>query len=265
MLNFTQTKVFFNAKNEGVDWAGSCEIIDSVDSIKSDTGIIINSGEIVTTTFREKFPNVDCLIDCREHQDLIKFSPDYSYQIHKRPPYPQGSKQLYILENLYKVVIKAKKLIYLDNTEDYTCPSGQYRHFYGLASGWKSIRYVKDLGINNLESITIYDVCERQLEFQKYLHSFEKLPGTASVPPPTYGQYDPPNDIKEFWPQWHKTRVNFEIIDLFKTPVFPEQSFVWISNVFKYEPSIFALGWQACQFARDKLFLENKSCIIIER
>lgn len=263
LLRFTQTKIFFDAKNKSTDWAIDCETVESVDQINENSGIIINSNQFVTTNFRRKYRSVNTLIDARDDPDLIEFDPDYSYDLKKRPPYAQGSKQLYILENLYKVVLKSKKLVYLDNTEEYIPVKHYPDHFYGLASGWKSIRLVKDIGIDSLKTITIYDISERQLEYQKYLHSKEHLPDSVIIDPPVCGEYNRPNDLIEFWPTWHSADVKFELLDLFDTPTFPENSLVWISNIFRYEPTIFKLGWEECKSARDRLINQNQSCIIL--
>jgi hypothetical protein len=265
LLRFTETKVFFDAKNQSANWAKDCVVVDHIDQIAEKEGIVINSGEFITSRFRLKHAKVDSLIDARGDPDLIPFTDTYNYDYTKKPPYLPGSKQLYILENLFKTVLRSKKLVYLDNTESYESSNTQAKHFFGLASGWKSIKYVKDLGIENLESITIFDKCKRQLEFQKYLHSCKQLPDSVDIDSPVYGTYNPLPELKEFWHTWHQTPVKFETLDLFDTPVFPEHSFVWISNVFKYEPTIFEFGWQHCKSARQRLFLSNKSSIITER
>lgn len=264
LLRLTEVKLFFDAKNQGIDWAYDCEIVHDINAITDTVGVIINSGEIVTTTFRENFSQVDSLVDCRGHKDLIQFTPDYDYDMKTRPPFKQGSKQLYILENLYKVILRSKKLVYLDNTEPYHSMPITTDHFYGLASGWKSVQLVRDIGIQSLKSITIFDRCERQLEYQKYLHSCPRLPEAVSIDPPICGDYMPPGDVIDFWPHWHDATVNFEILDLLQAPVFPDRSFVWISNAFEYEPTIFEMGWQACKSAKLSLFKINNSCIIIE-
>lgn len=263
LLKFIQTKIFFNAKNEGVDWAYDCEVVDDVNDITETVGIVINSNQFVTTNFRRKYPNTHSLIDARDDQDLIEFDVDYDYVMLHRPPFAPGSKQLYILENLYKVVLKSKKLVYLDNTEEQTKITSTPTHFFGLASGWKSSRLVKDIGVDNLESITIYDICQRQLDFQKFLHSQPELPAEVKIDPPCYGEYFPPEDLKEFWQVWHNADVNFKLIDLYQTPTFPDNSLIWTSNVFKYEPTIFKLGWEECKKAKHRLFAQNKTCIII--
>lgn len=265
LLRFTQTKLFFDAKNQGTGWASDCVVVDSIDEIADSIGIVINSGEFVTTTFRQRYSKVDALIDARGHPDLIQFTPDYSYEIHKRPPYQLGSKQLYILENLYKVVLKSKNLVYLDNTEPVNAITTTAVNFYGLASGWKSVQLIKNFGVESFESITIYDKCQRQLEYQKFLHSCSQLPRTVDIPPPTYGDYNPPTDIVDFWPVWHNTKVNFETIDLFAVPKFLDNSFVWISNAFLYEPNIFEFGWEKCKLTHQNLILLNKTCTITNR
>jgi hypothetical protein len=263
LLKFIQTKLFFNARNEAVQWASGCEVVDHIDKITETSGIVINSNQFVTTDFRKKYPNVDTLIDARQDPLLIEFDTDYDYVISHCPPFAPGSKQLYILENLYKVVLRSKKLIYLDNTESMTPLPGLPKHFFGLASGWKSVTLVKELGINQLESITIYDKCQRQLDFQQFLHSQEQLPNSVDIEPPYYGEYYAPEDLRDFWNIWHNTQVNFKLLDLFQTPVFPDNSLIWVSNVFHYEPTIFEYGWIECQNAKQRLITQNKSCIII--
>jgi hypothetical protein len=263
LLKFIQTKLFFNARNEAVHWASSCEVVDHIDKITETSGIVINSNQFVTTDFRKKYPNVNTLVDARQDPLLIEFDTNYDYVISHRPPFAPESKQLYILENLYKVILRSKKLIYLDNTENITLLPGSPKHFFGLASGWKSVRLVKELGINQLESITIYDKCQRQLDFQQFLHSQEQLPNSVDIEPPYYGEYNAPEDLRDFWNIWHNTQVNFKLLDLFQTPIFPDKSLIWVSNVFHYEPTMFEYGWAECQNAKQRLITQNKSCIII--
>jgi hypothetical protein len=263
LLKFIQTKLFFDAKNQSVAWAYDCEVVDDISSITETVGIVINSNQFVTTNFRKKYAKVDSLVDARSDPDLIEFDVDYNYVMSQRPPFEPGSKQLYILENLYKIVLKSKKLVYLDNTEPATTVTTKSTHFYGLASGWKSVRLVRDSGFDQFESITIYDKCQRQLDFQKFLHSHKQLPDQVDIDPPFYGEYNPPADIREIWQTWHNTKVNFELLDLFQTPVFPDNSLVWVSNVFHYEPTLFEYGWEKCKDAKHRLITQNKSCTII--
>jgi len=51
---------------------------------------------------------------------------------------------------------------------------------------------------------------------------------------------------------------------LFADPKFLDNSFVWISNAFMYEPSIFRLGWEKCKLAKHNLITSNKTCLITE-
>lgn len=264
LLRFTETKVFFDAKNQCVEWAHDCEVVSSIDDITEDCGIVINSGEFITSTFRAKFQTVTSLIDARGHSDLIIFSPQYDYLMRTKPPFESGSKQLYIIENLYRVVLRNRKLVYLDNTEPYVPITTNHKNFYGLASGWKSIQFVKDFGIENFDSIVIYDANPRQLEYQRHLHSQTQLPETVTQAHPICGEYNPPAELREFWPQWHATQIKFELINLFETPKLLDDSFVWISNVFKYESTIFELGWQQCKLAKGLLLSTNKTCTISE-
>ena len=72
----------------------------------------------------------------------------------------------------------------------------------------------------------------------------------------------PSESLKEFWHYWHNYKVKFEIVNLFSAPIFAEDSAVWISNVFHYEPNIFKYGWEECKRAKQQLINDNKKCII---
>jgi hypothetical protein len=265
LLKFTETKVFFDAKNQGLEWADDIEVVDDISQVPDVPGIVINSNQFITTTFRKKYQQVTSLIDARQDIDLIEFTPVYNYSSARKPPYEEGSKQLYILTNLFKTALKSKKLVYLENTEhvqdieNIQCVD----HFAGLASGWKSIQLIKQLGINNLKSITIFDVSQRQLDFHHELHKNPALPTKMLVDKPYYGTYNPPQEVIDFWPEWHSTSVDFKILNLFDTPIFPDNSLIWISNVFGYEPNIFEHGWNKCKIAKDRLQRANSRSIII--
>jgi hypothetical protein len=264
LLRFTESKIFFDAKNQGVSWAKEVIVIPDISAARG-PGIVINSGQCVTSNFRKKYKSeVNKLVDARMDECLISFTPDYDYDMRHRPPFEPRSKQLYILENLYKTVLRSKRLIYLENTESQIeLEKTRFSHFYGLASGWKSIALVSQLGINNLETITIYDRCTRQLDLQRQLHQEPHLPLELSIDPPVYGTYKPPVHIQKFWPEWHRASISFEVIDLFSIPVFPENSLIWVSNVFHYEPNIFEHGWHICKSHQKSLQSANPSCTII--
>lgn len=265
---FTETKIFFDAENQGItNWANDCCVIASADAAVA-PGVIINSGDCITAEFRRQYPTVTTLIDARGHPDIVSFAGDYNFDIRKQPPWPRNSKQTYILENLYKTLLRSKKLVYFENTEstliDDVSKVKHCRHFYGLASGWKSMSMLKDIGIDQFETITIFDRCSRQLEFQKDLHQSPTLPKSVTVSPPVFGKYFVPDWLDEFWGRWHQRQVNYVELDLFAVPTFPAQSLIWISNVFLYEPNIFEHGWQSCQDTRLLLHKQNSSSIIIE-
>ena len=261
LLKFTQAKVMFDAKNQATNWADNIVTVDSLEQVNDQPGIIIHSGDFVTTEFRTLYNNFNQQVFASDDPNIIKFTPTYNYQITTRPPFDQGSKQLYILENLYKTVLRSRRLVYLDNTESYVAAKYNCKHLYGLASGWKTQQLAQS---GNFETITVYDVCERQLEFQKSLHQQATLPDRVDIDAPVYGEYNPPQEIKDFWPTWHAIDVKFELLDLFSTPKFQDHSLVWVSNVFCYEPNIFNLGWETCKAAQELLLSSNPSCTIIE-
>jgi hypothetical protein len=137
------------------------------------------------------------------------------------------------------------------------------RHLYGLASGWKTAHLAYQIGLDNLETITVYDANPHQLEWAKKLHRFEQLPDKLDVPYHHVGEYNVPDWPNEWWADWHRYPVRFETIDLLSAPEFPENSLVWISNVFKFEPLIFNLGWQRLKKHKKDLLNANKKSIII--
>lgn len=263
LLRFTETKLWFDAKNQTTDWIADCRVVNSEDQIVGDDVIIINSGDFVTTPLREWVKQQPAgVIDLRGQELIIKFTPDYSYNMTEQPPYEQGSKQRYIIENLYKTVLRSKKLIYLDQTEELGDTPVGYDHLYGLASAWKTPKLAKHIGLDNLKSITVYDSCSRQLELAKMLHSNQVLPSTIEIEHPYYGEYSPDDEIKDFWGEWHNYSVKFKLINLFDTPKFLPNSYVWVSNAFLYEPTLFEFGYQYCQNKFKDLLLKNKDCKI---
>lgn len=262
LLRFTETKLFYDYENKPTNWAGDSIIIDDISEARS-PGIVINSGDFITTAFRVKYPTVSDLLDARGHPDCIQFTSDYDYAMRRPPPYGADSKQKYLIENLYKTIIRSRNLVYLDNTEELGDIPRGFDHFWGLASGWKSVMIAQKLGLDRLKSITIYDKCQRQLEFQRYLHSLKELPESVEVEQPVCGQYSPRPSLRDFWPKWHATPVNFVLLDLFETPRLPDNTAIWYSNVFEYEPTIFQYGWAECRAAERRLLQENPSAVVV--
>lgn len=268
LLRFTETKLFFDAKNQGTDFVQDALIVDSKEladeklTIDS-TVIVISTGDYLTTNFRNTYRNKIGIIYPTEQDEIIKFDLDTYVGFERRCKYPQGSKQLYIIENLLKTILRNRELVYLDNTEPYTKINDIPRHLYGLASGWKTVDFAQQIGLKNLESITVYDINPKQLEYAKNLHDCKLLPEKVLGYEKTCGEYAPPSHIKEFWSQWHEYPVKFKLLDLFTIPIFPKDSLIWISNIFQYEPNIFKFGWQKCKEAKQRLINSNKECKIL--
>ncbi len=261
LLHFTQTKVMFDANNRYTAWADDIVTVQSPEEVNDQNGVIVASGEFVTTDFRSRDWDWTVQNNMIGDPDLIEFTLDYSYEMHQRPPYDQGSKQLYILENLYRTVLRSSKLIYLDNTEHYEPRPLSGSVLYGLASGWKTMRMFRD---GDFHKVVVYDCNQRQLDFARQLHSSPYIAAHIEVTGDVMGSRTVPEDIKSFWPVWHRMPVEFKLMDLFTAPTLEPNSVVWVSNVFCYEPTIFKQGWEACKMARVSLQNANPSCTILE-
>lgn len=268
LLRFTETKLFFDAKNQGISFVDDCAVVSSFEEASElaktlDSAVILKTGDFLTTDFRKHHQSTPGVI-IADGPGIIKFDPETYVGFKKRCHYTQGSKQLYIIENLLKTYLRNRSLVYLDNTEDIAVdlPTGPIKHLYGLASGWKTIMLAEQIGFDNLESITVYDFNPEQLAHAKWLHK-----NVAVAECPIYkhvcGEYNPNAISKELWTAWSNYPVQFKQINLFDTPVFEEQSLVWISNVFRYEPNIFDFGWQMCKNKKLALKEANEHSYII--
>lgn len=269
LLRFTETKLFFDAKNQGLHFVDDCITVESINQANSlaktlDNVVILQVGDFLTTKFREKHKDSLGIIDATDDIDTIKFDPNTYVGFAKKCHYPTGSKQLYIIENLLKTCLRNRKLVYLDNTEPMLDKDfDNIKHLYGLASGWKTVQLAEKIGFHNLETITVYDYNLIQLEHARWAHSYEVLPAECPMYTNTYGEYKADAINKKTWQQWNKFPVRFKQINLFDLPVFPTQSLIWVSNVFKYEPNIFEFGWQVCKNTHKQLCEKNKESIII--
>ena len=294
LLYLTQTKLFYNAKNEGLEYFRDCITVKNHNEaykIAKDDDLVLQTGDFITTTYRglhrdeKHVHNIEWCASREGHEEcVIKFDQDKPIDYKKRR-YAKGTKQNYIIENILKQVIISKKLLYLENTEDpeislvfqrvYPAPSQHFdyrqqaknmKHFYGLASGWKSMIHAVQ---NNYESVTVYDKNEKQLEFTKKLHSFPVLPETIEekhgAEVAIYGEYAPTDFVKDNWSKWHNMDVNFELINLFDTPRFKPNSLIWISNAFHYEATIFEHGWDFVKNKFEELTKSNSDCIILTK
>jgi len=271
LLRFTETKLFFDAKNQGISFVNNVEIVPTIDSAIQmanavDNSVILYTGNFLTTTFRNKHANTQGIIFATNDTDIIKFDNDTYVGLKKKSHYLPGSKQLYIIENLLKTCLRNQRLVYLENTEDLNLekiPKQEYHHLFGLASGWKTFELADYIGFNKLESITVYDRNVEQLNYAQWLHSHSELPDECPKYKNVCGIYDPTCIYKEVWKQWSRFPVNFKKINLFDIPVFPDQSLIWVSNVFHYEPNIFDLGWKKCNNMRSQLINSNKDSTIL--
>jgi hypothetical protein len=267
LLRFTETKLFFDAKNQGIEFVDDCEIVNSLDeamAIAATLGnvVILRTGDFLTTTFRQKYKNTQGIIHAVDN--IIKFDPHTYVGFKKKCHYSQGTKQLYIIENLLKTCLRKRKLVYLDNTEPVgIIPKGNFNHLFGLASGWKTIQLAEQIGFDRLDTITVYDFNKTQLEHAKWAHSNSVLPRKCPNYSTVCGEYNPYIVNRQTWAQWNKFPVKFEQINLFDIPKFLDQSLIWVSNVFRYEPNIFDFGWKICKNARTLLCEQNKQSIII--
>lgn len=271
LLRFTESKLFFDAKNQRSYFIDDCIIVASMSEVEDHVAtahsiIVIKTGYYLTTDFRRiNKDHRGLLVVGHEDSNVIYFDQRTEISLSNRSHYPVGSKQLYIIENFLKIIAKHDKLIYVDNTEEYHAVDITAHSFFGLASGWKSYRIIRDIGIDKLTNITIYDINPQQLDHARWLHSCESLPESIAGYRYQCGDYHVPVDLLEFWPKYHKTAVSFNLIDLFSIPSFPDGSAIWISNVFIYEPNIFRHGWKVCKDGENKLRKTNASCIFITK
>jgi hypothetical protein len=275
LLKFTETKLFFNATNLSRNLVDDCFVAASESDAlilantftNYETIFIIKSGYFLTTEFEKKHKTSRGIILVDDVEGLvIKYDADTYVGFNKRCKYPPLSKQLYIVENMLKAIISAKKSVYLENTEVLLTSAPAVDHLCGLASGWKTLHLAKLIGFENLKSITVYDINPLQLEYAKKLHASPTIPLEVDNYKNKHGTYSPPTWVtQELWSQWHSYPVKFEIIDLLSTPTptFSSNSLIWVSNVFKFEPTIFQYGWQNIKEAKSRLLLANKDSTII--
>lgn len=273
LLRFTETKLFFDAKNISRNFFNDCIVVASADDAQAivdadpqHTYFVLPTGAFLTSGFCYKHKNSTGVtwVDLT-NELVIPYDQDTYIGVTRRCKYPERSKQLYIVENMLRSIIAAKRNVYVENTEttQLTVDVTAVKHLYGLASGWKTAHLAYQIGLDNLETVTVYDANPHQLEWAKKLHGFNRLPAKLDVPYHHVGEYNIPDWANEWWAEWHKYPVQFRSIDLLSAPEFPENSLIWISNVFKFEPLIFNLGWQKLKTHKQDLLNANKHAIII--
>ena len=183
LLKFTQTKLFFDAYNVGHNYFQDCKTVSSyeeAEKIAKGNDVILETGDYLTTSFRNKHKHADKIVYARDNEEIYKFKKnlpiDYA-TIFKE--LDKKSKQRFIIENMFKVVVKAKNKIWLQQTEQSRIPYyKECKHFYGLASAWKSMLHCVE---HDYETYTIYDFCEPQLELAKALQSQMSLPEDLEI------------------------------------------------------------------------------------
>jgi len=274
LLRFTETKLFFDAKNQSRDLIDDCIVVSTnkqaqsiIDANSQHTYFVIQPGSFLTSSFYARYKDFSgVFVVPVDHEFVIPYDLDTYIGFKKRCKYPLKSKQLYIVENMLKSILSARKNIYIENTESSNLAINfdTVEHLYGLASGWKTAHLAYQIGLDKLKTVTVYDSNPHQLEWAKKLHSFKSLPERLELPYNRVGEYSIPNWAGSWWSQWHEYPVRFEHVDLLSTPKFPDYSLVWISNVFKFEPLVFDLGWQKLKTYKKDLLNANKQSIIIE-
>tara|TARA_A100001015_G_scaffold285826_1_gene353790 strand:- start:419 stop:1288 length:870 start_codon:yes stop_codon:yes gene_type:complete len=264
LLKFTQTKLFFDAYNVGHDYFQDCKTVGSygeAEKIAKGNDIILETGDYLTTSFRNKHKDSNKVVYARDNDEVYKFKKNLpiDYQTVFKE-LDKKSKQRFIIENMFKVVVKAKNKIWFQQTEESTIPyHKECKHFFGLASAWKSMLHCVE---HDYETYTIYDFCEPQLEFAKAMQSQMSLPEDLKVKN-AFGEWNPPKKVKEKWATWHSMDIKFEKIDLLDTPIFPKHSLVWVSNAFNYEPTMFKYGYDKVKYLKNQLAEKNSDSIII--
>jgi hypothetical protein len=269
LLRFTETKLFFDASNQAISFVDDCLITTSLESAKElatqfTSAVILRIGEFLTTNYRQKHNSSTGVLIATGDEDVIVFDAETYIGFKKRCHYLQGSKQLYIIENLLKTCIRSNQLVYLTNTEEVgAVPSLPIKHLYGLASGWKTIQLAEQIGFDALDSITVYDINPVQLQHARWLHSHAVLPHDIPAYKHECGEYNSGSISVDSWKQWHAYPVKFVLINLFNNELFPADSLIWVSNVFHYEPTIFKFGFDYCKRAKNQLIDSNKDSIIL--
>ena len=268
LLRFTQTKLFYDAYNVGHDYFQDCRTVsnyEEAEKIAKGNDVILETGDYLTTSFRNAHRDSDKVSYARDSDDVYKFDKNLTIDFAtmftelNKPVYKE-SKQRFIIDNMLKVVVKSKKKIWLEQTEKFSIPyHKECKHFYGLASAWKSMLHCVK---HDYETYTIYDFCEPQLEFAKALQSQMSLPEEIQIEN-SFGEWNPPQEAKDNWAKWHSMDVKFEKNDLFDTPVFPKNSLIWTSNAFHYEPTLFKFGYDTVNYLKNQLAEKNSDSIII--
>ena len=76
LLRFTQTKLFFDAYNVGYDYFEDCITVDTyeeAEKIAKGNDVILETGDYLTTSFRNKHKYSDNVVYARDSDQVYKF------------------------------------------------------------------------------------------------------------------------------------------------------------------------------------------------
>jgi hypothetical protein len=102
---------------------------------------------------------------------------------------------------MLKSILSARKNVYIENTDElkFNIDFTSVKHLYGLASGWKTPWIAKQIGLEKLDSVVVYDTSQLQLEWAKKLHSYKHLPKSMEAPHYHVGTYRVPEWTNDWW------------------------------------------------------------------
>jgi len=267
LLYFTQTKLFYNAYGEAIHLFKDCVTVESYSQAKQiakGNDIVLETGDVLTPEFIDRHTDSSEVVYTKDQSDVIRFdknNPMDEKSMVAELLQPHGGYKRILIQNLLNMVKESSNKIFLSNTEQSDIQyNANCKHFFGLASGFKSMMHCIK---HPYETITVFDICDRQLDFAKALQTQMSLPLDYQVDEPVMGEWDPPQKVKDSWHIWHSMDVKFEKINLLETPIFPKHSLVWISHVFGWEPNIYRYGYDKLKYLENQLAETNSECIFV--
>lgn len=269
LLYFTQTKLFYNAHNKAIHLFKDCVTVESYSQAKQiakGNDIVLEIGDVLTPEFIDKYKHSPSVVYTKDQPDVIRFDKDKPMDeksLMKELLQPYGDDKRIIISKLLKMVTESANKIYLRQTEQLDIEyNPSCKHFYGLASGWKSMMHCVK---HQYETVTLFDHCNRQLNFAEALQTQMSLPLDYQIDEPVMGPWNPPQKVIDSWHIWHSMDVKFQKINLLEIPIFPKQSLVWMSNVFNWEPNIYRYGYDKLKYLENQLAETNSECIFVRQ
>ena len=83
LLRFTQTKLFFDAYNVGINYFQDCQTVsnyEEAESIAKDNDVILETGEYLTTHFWQKHKHSKVVVYTRDSDHVYKFDKNQGLQ-----------------------------------------------------------------------------------------------------------------------------------------------------------------------------------------